>query len=394
MLSHIAMILVTVLTLNQTSPVDVTFRVTVPADTPADAGIFIAGDFQGWNPGSPAHRLTRVSDHIYEITLALELNATIEYKFTRGDWSTVEKGRRGEEISNRKLTVAATAVVEHAVANWRDLSTENAPPRQPTITGDVTLIDVPGFLGGRRVWVYLPPGYHGGDERYPVLYMLDGQNVFDESTSFAGEWKADETCERLIAAGAIEPIIVVAVANAELRRSDEYTPWYDPSYQGGGGGAADAFLDAMSGVLVPTIDTTYRTQSGPASTGLAGSSLGGLIALYAAYEYPHTFGLIGAFSPYLGWKDDEMLRWSAGRDPVPVRVYMDMGTREWGSMRDADNNGVDDAIDDLRVMRRVMLGQGFVEGEDLLVVEDEGARHHETAWATRLPGALRFLFPR
>jgi len=393
MLSLVLAALAALIAATPATAVDVTFRVTVPEETPADARIFIAGDFQGWDPGSFAHELTRVSDRVYEITIALDLNAAVEYKFTRGDWGTVEKGRQGEEIANRKLTVAGAGVVEHTVATWRDMTSENAPPRRATLTGNVSLIDVPGFLEGRRVWVYLPPGYDDGDERYPVLYMLDGQNVFDESTSFAGEWNVDETCERMIAAGEMRPIIVVAIANGEILRADEYTPWYDPSYKGGGGGAADVHLEAITMVLMPTIDARYRTLSGPENTGFAGSSLGGLIALYVAYEYSDVFGLIGAVSPYLGWKDYEMLKWAAGWDPATVRVYMDMGTREWGSLRDRDHNGVDDAIDDLRAMRRLMLSQGFVEGEDLMVVEDEGARHHESAWSARFPAALGFLFP-
>src|SRR5262249_10569905 len=154
------------------------------------------------------------------------------------------------------------------------------------------------FLGGRRFWVYLPPGYHDSSARYPVLYMLDGQNVFDRLTSFVGEWKVDETLERMIPAGEVAPIIVVAIDNGGTARIGEYTPWSDP---GDGGGAGAAHLTAIADVLVPHIDATYRTQTGPTHTGIAGSSLGGLMALYATYARPDRFGRNAALSPSIWW---------------------------------------------------------------------------------------------
>lgn len=389
MLLRALILLATLVAVNQqTGTVEVTFRVTVPADTPAEASIHIAGDFQGWNPGSPSHRLAKVGEHVYEIVLTFDVGSSIEYKFTRGDWERVEKGPRGEEISNRRLSITASAVTEHTVANWRDMSSE--PPRKSTITGNVSLISVPGFLDGRRVWVYLPPGYDDSDERYPVLYMLDGQNVFDAATSFAGEWEVDDSCERLIAAGEMRPIIVVAVANGETKRGYEYTPWYDTN-RGGGGGEAQVreFID----VLVPFVSANYRTLTGPANTGFSGSSLGGLMAMYVAYEHAETFGLVAALSPSLQWNNNEMIRIAATSRKPDVRVYMDMGTLEWGPRGDRNRDGVDDAVDLLREMREAMLEKGFVLDDDLLVVEDEGAKHHETHWASRFPVALKFLFP-
>ncbi len=363
----------------------VTFRVTAPATTPPGDPVFIAGDFQGWDPGDPACQLTGVGGLVYEITLDLTTGAPIGFKFTRGSWATVEKGPNGEEIPNRTHTVTGAETLELTVANWAD---------QPvsTITGDVTTHTVPGFLSGRRVWVYLPSGYDlRTDQRYPVLYMFDGQNLFDQVTSYAGEWGVDETCESLIPAGLMSPIIVVAVDNGGLDRIHEYTPWYDPGYGDGGGG--EAHLQQFIDILMPWVDVNYRTLTGPGVTGLAGSSLGGLMSLYAAYAHPDVFGLIGALSPSIWWSDDELLDYAAGQTQPDSRVYMDMGTIESGSMVDDDGNGIDDNIDDLRAMRDVMVGQGFVPGDDLMVVEDEGGMHNEWYWAQRLPGTLQFLFP-
>jgi pullulanase len=364
----------------------VTFRVTAPGTTPPGDPVFIAGDFQGWNPGDPAYQLTDLGGLIYEITLELTVGNSIEFKFTRGSWSTVEKGPNGEEIPNRTHTVTGAETLEVTVYNWADIQGNS------TITGDVTTHTVPGFLNGRRVWVYLPPDYHvSTDVSYPVLYMFDGQNVFDQATSFAGEWEVDETCEELIPAGLMGPIIVVAVDNGGLGRIHEYTPWYDPTYQAGGGG--EEHLQAFINVLMPWVNVNYRTLTGPHNTGLAGSSLGGLMPLYAVYAHSDVFGLIGALSPSLWWSDHELLDYAGGFPKPSAKVYMDMGTIEAGYMVDLDGNGIDDNIDDLRAMRDIMVGQGFVLDVDLMVVEDEGGQHNEWYWAQRFPVTLQFLFP-
>lgn len=365
----------------------VTFEVTVPSETPAGDPVHIAGDFQGWNPGDTAYRLTESGLLLYEITLDLAVGTSIEYKFTRGDWGSVEKGPNGEEITNRVHLVSTAETLQLTVARWADLSPS-------TITGDVSLITVPGFLSGRRVWVYLPPQYDAEPERrFPVLYMLDGQNVFDQGTSFAGEWEVDETCEQLIASQQMAPIIVVAVANGEADRIHEYTPWFDPDFQGGMGGGGEAHLQAFIEILIPYIDVTYRTLAGPGHTGLAGSSLGGLMSLYAAFAHPEAFGRLGALSPSIWWHDQELLAYALSQPKPQSRVYMDMGTLEPGYFLDQDGNGVADAVDELRAMRDVMTGQGFVLDGDLMIVEDEGGRHNEAYWAERFPVALQFLFP-
>jgi predicted alpha/beta superfamily hydrolase len=360
--------------------------VTAPSTTPPGAQVFVTGSFQGWAPGDPAFELTSLGARRYELALRFEVGTALEFKFTRGAWTNVEKGSSGEELPNRQHTVTAPATLALTVGSWADLS-----PLPHTIVGDVSQITVPGFLDGRRVWVYLPPQY---DEqpavRYPVLYMFDGQNVFDRATSFSGEWEVDETCESLIAAAEISPLIVVAVDNGGSARIPEYTPWPGPGYTSGGG---DAHLAAFVDTLVPYVDATFRTLTGPAHRGLAGSSLGGLMSLYAAYARPGTFGRIAALSPSLWWDGDHLLAYVSASTKPAARLYTDMGTRESGRLVDDNGNGVDDSIDRLRALRAELIDQGFVEGLDLLVVEDDGATHSESYWAERFPDALRFLFP-
>ncbi len=366
----------------------VTFDVKAPAGTPTDAILYLAGDFQGWNPGAPDWTLARQADGHWRRAATFAAGQALQFKFTLGSWGSVEKGPAGEELQNRLLTVGADTTLHLGVANWAD----GAPPRDTT-TGDVRRLEVPGFCGGRDVWVWLPAGYDADPQRrFPVLYMLDGQNVFNAATSFAGEWEADESAARLVAAGEVEPLIIVAVANGGGLRSLEYTPWPLAGFGGPTGGGAQ-HLQAIIDVLMPAVDAAFRTQAGPVHTGLCGSSFGGLMALYAAWARPDVFGRLAALSPSLEWAGHAPLQMVASRPHPDVRLYTDMGSREEGNLHDDDGNGVDDLVDDLRELRAALLTGGFTEGRDLRVVEDEGARHNEAFWARRLPGALAFLFP-
>lgn len=366
----------------------VTFDVTVPANTPAGAILHLAGDFQGWNPGAPDWALARGADGHWQRQATFAAGQSLQFKFTLGGWGSVEKGPAGEELQNRLLTVRADTTLHLVVANWAD----GAPPRDTT-TGDVRKFDAPGFLNGRNVWVWLPEGYDREPQRhYPVLYMLDGQNAFNAATSFAGEWEADESLARLIAANEVEPLIIVAVANGGGKRALEYTPWSLARFGEPTGGGAQ-HLQVIIDVLMPAIDKAYRTQQGPEHTGLCGSSFGGLMALHAAWVRPDVFGRLAALSPSLDWADHAPLQMVVSRPRPDVRLYTDMGSRERGNLKDADGNGTDDSIDELRALRQALVQKGFTEGKDLLVVEDDGARHNEAFWARRFPGALRFLFP-
>jgi pullulanase len=352
--------------------VEIVLRAHVPVTTPAGATISVMGDFQGWDPASPAHRLTDVGGGAHEITLAFAAGTRLELKFTRGSAETVERGPRGEALPNRVIEVLSAGSYDFRVGSWADESPSS-------ITGDVTSFTVPGFLSGRRVWVYLPPGYADGAERLPVRYMLDGQNLFDRLTAFKGEWRVDETLESLIPAGSMAPIIVVGIDHGGTTRISEYTPWPDP---GEGGGAGATHITAIIDVLKPYVDLTYRTRTEATATGIAGSSLGGLMALYAVYARPDVFGKAAALSPSIWWADRRIVTFATATAKPAARVWLDMGTEEYAT-----------ATADLARLRDAMVTQGFVLGTDLTTVEDEGAGHDEASWSRRFPQVMRFLFP-
>ncbi len=264
------------------------------------------------------------------------------------------------------------------------------PPVVHTLTGDIR--HHPGYpsaiLGNRRnVLVYLPPGYEKSRARYPVLYLHDGQNVFDAATSFAGvEWGVDETAERLIAQKLIAPLIVVAVDNAGENRIHEYAPSrgrIDPDGDRAlrSKGWARRYGRFLAEELKPFIDARYRTRREPEFTGLGGSSLGGLVTLSLGLWFPKVFTRLAVMSPSVWWDDCVIydLVEKLKRKP-PLRIWLDTGTAEPGWER-------------ARGLRDRLLAKEWQLGEDLQYCEVEHAGHHEGAWAERMGVVLQFLFP-
>jgi predicted alpha/beta superfamily hydrolase len=273
---------------------------------------------------------------------------------------------------------------------WTDYADARAGAAH-TVTGIVkVLAGVEGPEPGTRrdLLVHLPPSWPAAGRRWPVLYMQDGQNLFDASTSFAGEWGVDETMLALSAEG-IEAI-VVGVPNAGEARLDEYAPFRDPAH---GGGGADAYLEFLVGGVRPLVDEAFPTLSGPEATGIAGSSMGGLLSLYALFRRPDVFGLCAAMSPALWFAGGAIHGFVASSPRVPGRVYLDTGTGEGRTERDRRRLRREggDRLGPVARMHALLLEKGWADGVDLLYVEEPGGEHHEEAWRRRLPGALRFL---
>lgn len=243
------------------------------------------------------------------------------------------------------------------------------------LPGHVERVSVPTFRNNRPCWVYLPPGYSQTNRRYPVLYMHDGELVFDAQ----GGMHVNRICETLIRRGQIRPLIVVAVGNGHtpFQRNIDYTPWeadFFPGMEGGG----DLYIRAIRDTLKPEIDRRFRTLADPFNTAIAGASLGGLISVYAAYSYDSTFGKVAAFSPSYWWSGFHQFVEGQGRPPLLARFYQDTGTP-------------DDNI--IWFMEQIALGQGFQLGVDFVSYEVPGANHDFAAWEHRFPVMLRFLFP-
>lgn len=270
---------------------------------------------------------------------------------------------------------------------------EGQPPleRSHTLTGNIrNHPDFPSqFLDKpHTVLVYLPPGYDAPENsarQYPTLYLQDGQNVFDGATSFipGKEWQVDETAERLIRAGQIEPVIIIAIYNGGMDRAHEYTPTRDPKFNGGMGGGANEYGRFLVEELKPFIDKTYRTNPEPESTGLGGSSFGGLVTMHLGLRYSTVFRRLAVVSPSVWWGQRYLVHAVNGLKKKPaLKIWMDIGTKEG-----------EKAIDDVRILRDALTTQGWSIGKDLSYTEAEGAVHDEAAWAQRVEPILRFLYP-
>ena len=244
------------------------------------------------------------------------------------------------------------------------------------------------FRNERMLRVWLPPDYDDAENmrEYPVLYLNDGQNLFDRATAYTGiEWQVDETVDRLIRERKIPPMIIVGIDNAADARVKEFVPYrsfHPPVLRPLG----RKYPDFLVGEVMPFIEQRYRVARRVENTGLGGSSLGGLIALYTVMARPGSFGRLLVESPSLYISNRQLFRDSRGFRRWPTRVFLGVGTRETGR-EDKDQEIVKDVRELEQILRRAGLSQ-----ERLRVRTDEGATHNEAAWAARFPEALTFLF--
>lgn len=341
----------------------------------------------------------RDGDGIYTATIIRRRNFTkpayytdkrFPYKFKID--SPAPKVNDGWELGNNSsfvLSATGMTVVEREFGK-----TEQAPLTR-TITGTVIILDsVPcGQLPPRPIAVYLPPRYAqetalDTSKRYPVLYMHDGQNIFDDYTASGSEWHLDEIAQALILNQEIQPIIIVGVYNMpEAGRINEYTPTQTIRPNGAGrsvllGGKADAFGEALVQHIKPFIDRTYRTLPDAAHTALGGSSLGGLSTLYHGLKRPDVFGNLLVVSPSLWWDNKFIINQMTALKSKPQhRVWIDMGRLEGP-----------EAMEDLRRIRLSFVNLGYELGRDWQYVEDIHGRHDEASWAARVEPMLKFLY--
>jgi enterochelin esterase-like enzyme len=237
----------------------------------------------------------------------------------------------------------------------------------------------------RDLIVYLPPGYDCDPERtYPVLYLHDGQNLFDGRTSFipGRTWQVREQADAAIESGEVEPLIIVGIYNTGDRRLAEYTPERD--WQMGGGEAASYGL-LLTRELLPWIGEHYRVRPERVSTGLGGSSLGGLVTLYLGLRHPETFGKLAVLSPSVWWNHKSILGYLNERAPEiweKPRLWLDVG--------DAEGRR---ALQDAEQLSRRLIANGWRAGETLHFERVDGGTHDEASWSARVKPMLKFLFP-
>jgi metallo-beta-lactamase class B len=310
----------------------VTITVTADAAKTGDA-IYIAGSFNNWNPQDVNARLVKLNANKYSISFTNVDAGDYVFKFTRGSWQSVECADKGTDIANRLLTVASDTTMQYSIAGWKDLFT-GITAKTNTALPNVVLADsnfaMPQLNSSRSIWVFLPDDYNNNiNKHYPVIYMHDAQNIFNNATSFSGEWGVDECIDSMK-----KQCIVVGIENGGNKRMHEYNPFDDARF---GKGEGKLYLQWIVNNLKPYIDTKYRTLPGKKHTAIAGSSMGGLISFYAGLYYPHVFGTLGVFSPSF-WINpnvyDEIKQLAKKKTHGKQRYYFYCGDKEPGMVAD------------------------------------------------------------
>lgn len=349
---------------------------SVPESTPKDATIFISGNLNHWNPANRSYALNKSFDGKYYVTLDSAPD-NLEFKFTRGSWDAVEGDVLGRNIPNRVFFVKQPDTLVLDVDSWEDLdgggiieSTAN----EQVITWDSAMW-IPQLKRSRLIRVYLPKDYYNSSKRYQVIYMLDGQNVFDMTTSYAGEWKVDETLSKLEQEGK-RSAIVVAIDNGGPLRISEYSPYPNEKF---GVDEGHEFVRFLVETLKPKVDQTFRTKRDAANTAIVGSSLGALIAHYAYFKYPTVFSKVGIFSPSYWFLPEFFDLTIHPKSKVNPRIYMLAGEHEEGM------------IDRTKEMYQRLLDGGFDTNEVVLDIDPDGT-HSEAFWSRKFEEAFMWLF--
>lgn len=337
-----------------------------------DDPVFIAGNFNQWRPGDSVYMISEAGENLNMRFIMPAGN--YEFKCTKGTWSKVECTREGKDIGNRIFKLNSDTVIHIEIDAWKDDFLPEA--NMHTASSRVRILDtaffIPQLNRTRKIWLYLPEGYAASGKHYPVMYMHDGQNLFDQFTAGFGEWGVDECLDSLFRKN-IPPCIVVGIENGP-RRFNEYNPWDHERFGKGEGEAYAAFL---AETLKPFIDKHFRTLPSKENTIVAGSSMGGLISFYAMLRYPEIFGKGGIFSPAF---------WSA----PAIREYADSNASRQNGKLFFYMGGLEGGtyIADMKDIEKKM---GELSSSMILSVIDDESSHNEQAWRKWFPEFYKWI---
>ncbi|HUQ96971.1 MAG TPA: alpha/beta hydrolase-fold protein [Chitinophagaceae bacterium] len=346
----------------------VTFQLKrLPAYHPDEAPVFMAGSFNGWKPDSAGYKFVQQS-----LTISLP-KGNYEYKLTRSTWQAGECSANGAEMPNRSLVITQDTTIAVEIMDWADHF--NQQKKQHTASKNVHIVDtafyMPQLNRYRRIWVYLPESYATSHKKYRVLYMQDGQNVFDAATSFSGEWGVDETLDTL--GVQTKETIVVAIDHGGDKRITEYAPLDMEKW---GKAEGDAYARFLVKTLKPYIQKKYRVKRCRKYQTIAGSSMGGLISFYTALQYPKAFGTAGVFSPAF-WVVPQLQDIIATRKRIKSNFYFYAGKQESERM-----------VPD---MLAVFMQVSAKSKAKLTTVIRTGGEHNEARWRQEFPLFYKWL---
>jgi predicted alpha/beta superfamily hydrolase len=372
-----------------------TIRALVPEGT---GTVYLAGSLPALGPWKPDGLAMTGEGRERIARLKAPKGTTFEYKFTLGSWDREALGPSGTVMPNQQMLIDGDVEASHEIPDFKKDPKEYIADWEGSgVLGRLVYwTDVSSaYLGPtRHVEIWLPPGYDEDPAaRYPVLYMHDGQNLFDPRIANTGiDWGVDEAVVRLVESGTIPPIIVVGVWST-AERGPEYSPWHQaPDY-------ARFLLEE----LMPRVNAEFRTLTGPENTAVMGSSMGGLLSFYLVTHHPDVFGACGCLSTHFPMSEAQVAQYfpgvAADREPdetpfiirdIEAGLTVPKGARYWF---DYGTEGLDAGYGPTHsAVRTWLLEQDRVEGEDFVVRRYEGATHNEASWRARLEDPLTFLF--
>ncbi len=356
---------------------DVTIIITNLPKLKKASPVYLAGSINDWDEQDKKYQLkVDNKDGFYKLTIE-DCPAEIEFKFTRGSWDTEETSSTNETIPNRFWYEKEGQLfyISH-IQNWIDLPAQESIPAAVNVQLWQSDYFMPQLNRHRNLWVYLPPNYDG-KKKFPVLYLHDAQNVFEATQSNGyGKWQAGAALNKLYETTGWG-CIAVSIEHGNEHRLSEYSPWVSREH---GGGEGKAYMEFITDTLKPAVDKAFQTLTDAQNTAIMGSSMGGLISMYAALAHGNVFGKVGVFSPSFWWSDD-VYELAANQPFNNVqKLVLLAGGKESDAM-----------VPDVLAMYNTLVDNDYFEHKIMLDFYEWG-QHAESFWALEFDKALRFLF--
>lgn len=342
-----------------------------------DRAVYLTGNFNDWNIRDERFKMKPVKPGQYELRMPsdLLLPPVIEYKYHRGSWEDVELDQYGNGVSNR-VVAADEGGTKDEVPRWKTSGQIYRSDYLPQIQIISEAFKIPQLIKTRRIAALLPYDYDTSGKHYPVLYLQDGQNLFDDYAPF-GSWGVDKKLAIMAERGTHE-LIIIAIDHAEEERIEEFTPSYRTRL---GIGQGKKYVSFLADTLKPYVDQHFRTLPGRENTGIGGSSMGGLISIYAGLMYPGVYSKLMIFSPSLWVAPNIHFHAIKFQKVAPTKVYLYGGAAEGANV-----------IPNIQKLKAALEKQGQEQYMEFELAVDPKGEHNEKRWGEEFPRAVEWLF--